>query len=600
MARLTPVSGFVLAFAGTMGLWATQAAANDELLKIQDDPKQWVMPLGNYSSNRYSGLDQINRDNVGDLQVAWTFSTGVLRGHEGGPLVIGNMMYVHAPFPNTVFALDLSKGGQIVWKYEPQQDPNVIPVMCCDTVNRGVAYGDGKIFLHQADTKLVALDAKTGKEVWSAMDGDATKGETGTSAPLVVKDKVLIGNSGGEFGVLGKVTAYNMSDGKIAWRAFSAGPDDQIKVDPAKTTALGKPVGKDSSLKTWEGDQWKIGGGTTWGWMSYDPELNLVYYGTGNPSTWNPAQRPGDNKYSMTIFARDADTGMAKWLYQMTPHDEWDYDGVNEMILADQQVNGQDRKLLVHFDRNGFGYTLDRDTGELLVAEKYDPAVNWATKIDLKTGLPDRVKEFSTEANGEDVNTTNICPAALGSKDQQPSAYSPKTGLFYVPTNHVCMDYEPFKVAYTAGQPYVGATLSMYPPKGEDHLGNFIAWDATTGKIKWSLPEPFSVWSGALATAGDVVFYGMLEGYLKAVDAETGKELYRFKTPSGIIGNVNTYEYDGKQYIAVLSGVGGWAGIGMAAGLTEDTAGLGAVGAYKALSSYTALGGTMTVFALPE
>lgn len=600
MARLTPVSGFVLAFAGTMGLWATQAAANDELLKIQDDPKQWVMPLGNYSSNRYSGLDQINRDNVGDLQVAWTFSTGVLRGHEGGPLVIGNMMYVHAPFPNTVFALDLSKGGQIVWKYEPQQDPNVIPVMCCDTVNRGVAYGDGKIFLHQADTKLVALDAKTGKEVWSAMDGDATKGETGTSAPLVVKDKVLIGNSGGEFGVLGKVTAYNMSDGKIAWRAFSAGPDDQIKVDPAKTTALGKPVGKDSSLKTWEGDQWKIGGGTTWGWMSYDPELNLVYYGTGNPSTWNPAQRPGDNKYSMTIFARDADTGMAKWLYQMTPHDEWDYDGVNEMILADQQVNGQDRKLLVHFDRNGFGYTLDRDTGELLVAEKYDPAVNWATKIDLKTGLPDRVKEFSTEANGEDVNTTNICPAALGSKDQQPSAYSPKTGLFYVPTNHVCMDYEPFKVAYTAGQPYVGATLSMYPPKGEDHLGNFIAWDATTGKIKWSLPEPFSVWSGALATAGDVVFYGTLEGYLKAVDAETGKELYRFKTPSGIIGNVNTYEYDGKQYIAVLSGVGGWAGIGMAAGLTEDTAGLGAVGAYKALSSYTALGGTMTVFALPE
>ncbi|MBL9035528.1 MAG: methanol/ethanol family PQQ-dependent dehydrogenase [Rhodospirillaceae bacterium] len=583
-----------------MGLWATQAAANDELLKIQDDPKQWVMPLGNYSSNRYSGLDQINRDNVGDLQVAWTFSTGVLRGHEGGPLVIGNMMYVHAPFPNTVFALDLSKGGQIVWKYEPQQDPNVIPVMCCDTVNRGVAYGDGKIFLHQADTKLVALDAKTGKEVWSAMDGDATKGETGTSAPLVVKDKVLIGNSGGEFGVLGKVTAYNMSDGKIAWRAFSAGPDDQIKVDPEKTTALGKPVGKDSSLKTWEGDQWKIGGGTTWGWMSYDPELNLVYYGTGNPSTWNPAQRPGDNKYSMTIFARDADTGMAKWLYQMTPHDEWDYDGVNEMILADQQVNGQDRKLLVHFDRNGFGYTLDRDTGELLVAEKYDPAVNWATKIDLKTGLPDRVKEFSTEANGEDVNTTNICPAALGSKDQQPSAYSPKTGLFYVPTNHVCMDYEPFKVAYTAGQPYVGATLSMYPPKGEDHLGNFIAWDATTGKIKWSLPEPFSVWSGALATAGDVVFYGTLEGYLKAVDAETGKELYRFKTPSGIIGNVNTYEYDGKQYIAVLSGVGGWAGIGMAAGLTEDTAGLGAVGAYKALSSYTALGGTMTVFALPE
>ena len=415
-----------------------------------------------------------------------------------------------------------------------------------------------------------------------------------------IKDKVLIGNSGGEFGVLGHVTAYDTKTGKLAWRANSAGPDKDMLIDPAKTTALGKPVGKDSSLKTWEGDQWKIGGGTTWGWMSYDPDLNLVYYGSGNPSTWNPVQRPGDNKWSMTIFARDADTGMAKWVYQMTPHDEWDYDGVNEMILADQQIGGKDRKLLVHFDRNGFGYTLDRDTGELLVAEKYDPAVNWATKIDIKTGLPDRVKEFSTEANGQDVNSKGICPAALGSKDQQPAAYSPKTGLFYVPTNHVCMDYEPFKVAYAAGQPFVGATLSMYPPEGDDHLGNFIAWDATTGKIKWSLPEPFSVWSGALATAGDVVFYGTLEGYLKAVDAETGKELYKFKTPSGIIGNVNTYEYDGKQYIAVLSGVGGWAGIGMAAGLTEDTAGLGAVGAYKALSNYTALGGTMTVFTLPE
>jgi PQQ-dependent dehydrogenase (methanol/ethanol family) len=456
------------------------------------------------------------------------------------------------------------------------------------------------IFLHQADTNLVALDAMTGKEVWKVADGDPTKGETGTSAPMVIKNMVLVGTSGGEFGVRGHVTAYDTKTGKQIWRGYSMGPDADTLMDPEKTTELGKPVGKDSGTATWKGDQWKIGGGTTWGWMSYDPELNLVYYGSGNPSTWNPVQRPGDNKWSMTIWARDADTGMTKWVYQMTPHDEWDYDGVNEMQLVDQKIGGKERKLLVHFDRNGFGYTLDRVTGELLVAEKFDPAVNWATKIDLKTGLPERVKQYSTEAGGEDTNTQNICPAALGSKDEQPSAYSPKTGLFYVPTNHVCMDYEPYKIAYTAGQPYVGATLSMYPPKGDSNLGNFIAWDATTGKIKWSLPEPFSVWSGALATAGNVVFYGTLEGYLKAVDAETGKELYRFKTPSGIIGNINTYEYDGKQYVAVLSGVGGWAGIGMAAGLTGDQEGLGAVGAYKALSSYTALGGTMTVFALPE
>jgi lanthanide-dependent methanol dehydrogenase len=415
---------------------------------------------------------------------------------------------------------------------------------------------------------------------------------------MIVKDKVIVGISGGEFGVQGRVTAYNLADGKLAWRAYSVGPDNEILFDE-HTTSMGKPVGKDSSLATWQGDQWKIGGGATWGWYSYDPQLNLIYYGSGNPSTWNPVQRPGDNKWSMTIFARNPDTGVAKWVYQMTPHDEWDYDGINEMILADIPVHGKETKALVHFDRNGFGYTLDRATGALLVAEKYDPKVNWATHVDMTTGRPEVVKQYSTQAGGEDHNSQGICPAALGSKDQQPAAFSPKTKVFYVPTNHVCMDYEPFKVSYTAGQPYVGATLSMYPPKGDTNLGNFIAWDAGQGKILWSDPEPFSVWSGALATAGDVVFYGTLEGYLKAVDPSNGKELYRFKTPSGIIGNVMTYMHNGKQYIAVLSGVGGWAGIGMAAGLTKDTDGLGAVGAYKALANYTQLGGVLTVFALP-
>jgi len=581
-----------------IGLAPTVASANDELLKMEKNPAEWVMPTHDYANQRFSTLKQINAQNVKNLHPVWSFSTGVLRGHEGAPLVIGNTMYVVTPFPNNVFALDLNHDGRILWKYEPRQDPSVIPVMCCDTVNRGVAYGDGKIFLSQADTTLVALDAKTGKEVWSVKNGDPKKGETGTSAPMVVKDKVLVGISGGEFGVHARMTAYDIKDGKRAWIAYSEGPDDQILFD-SHTTSLGKPVGKDSSLKTWEGDQWKIGGGGTWGWISYDPKLNLVYYGSGNPSTWNPTQRPGDNKWSMTIFARNPDTGIAKWVYQMTPHDEWDYDGINEMILVDMPVKGKETKALVHFDRNGFAYTLNRENGDLLVAEKYDPKVNWATHVDMKTGRPEVVKRYSTQAGGADHNTTDICPAALGSKDQQPAAYSPITHLFYVPTNHVCMDYEPFKVTYTAGQPYVGATLSMYPPKGDNHLGNFIAWDASAGKIVWSDPEPFSVWSGALATAGDVVFYGTLEGYLKAVDMKTGKELYRYKTPSGIIGNVMTYMHNGKQYVAVLSGVGGWAGIGMAAGLTKSTDGLGAVGAYKALADYTQLGGVLTVFALP-
>jgi lanthanide-dependent methanol dehydrogenase len=581
------------------------ASANDELTKMEKDAKQWVMPTGDFANTRYSKLKQITADNVGKLAPVWTFSTGVLRGHEGAPLVLGDVMYVHAPFPNTVFALDLNNDGKILWKYEPKQDPSVIPVMCCDTVNRGLAYADGKIFLHQADTTLVALDAKNGTVVWSVKNGDPSKGATGTSAPAVIKDKVIVGISGGEFGVQCHVTAYDLKTGKLLWRGYSEGPDDQLLVDPEKTTALGKPIGKDSSLKTWEGDQWKIGGGCTWGWIAYDPGLDLVYYGSGNPSTWNPRQRPGDNKWSMTIWARNPDTGMAKWVYQMTPHDEWDYDGVNEMILTDQTINGQPRKLLTHFDRNGFGYTLDRTNGELLVAEKYDPDVNWATKVDMDKssptyGRPLVVPKYSTEHNGEDVNTKGVCPAALGTKDEQPAAYSPDTQLFYVPTNHVCMDYEPFKVSYTAGQPYVGATLSMFPPPGQTNMGNFIAWDGKTGKIVWSDKEIFSVWSGALATAGNVVFYGTLEGYLKAVDAKTGKELYKFKTPSGIIGNVMTYEHKGKQYVAVLSGVGGWAGIGLAAGLTKPTEGLGAVGGYAALSNYTALGGTLTVFALPQ
>ena len=582
----------LVAIVGTSNLHA-----NTMLMKMSEDANQWVMPTGNYANHRYSELDQINASNVDDLKVAWTFSTGVLRGHEGSPLVIGNMMYVHTPFPNKVFALDLDNDASIVWEYEPKQDPATIPVMCCDTVNRGVAYSDGKIFLYQADTTLVALDAKTGKMMWSASNGDISKGQTGTAAPMVVKDKVYVGISGGEFGVRGHLTAYDTKSGKMVWRGYSMGPDSDTLMG-SDTTHLGKSVGKDSGTATWEGDQWKIGGGTTWGWYSYDPELDLVYYGTGNPSTWNPVQRPGDNRWSMTIFARDADTGQAKWVYQMTPWDQWDYDGINEMILADIPVNGQMRKTLVHFDRNGFGYTLDRATGELLVAEKFDPAVNWATHVDMKTGRPQVVAKYAPGEQGEDVNTTDVCPAALGTKDQQPASYSPMTGLFYVPTNHVCMDYEPFRVSYTAGQPYVGATLKMFPAPGGDHMGNFIAWDAGTGEIKWSKEEKFSVWSGALATAGGIVFYGTLEGYLKAVDAKTGKELYKFKTPSGIIGNVMTYTHKGKQYVAILSGVGGWAGIGMAAGLTEDTDGLGAVGGYRHLQNYTRLGGVLTVFSL--
>jgi PQQ-dependent dehydrogenase (methanol/ethanol family) len=576
------------------------AQANSDLERLTANPKNWAMQAGDMYNQRYSKLSQINAGNVNKLQVAWTFSTGVLRGHEGSPLVIGDTMYLHSPFPNKVFAIDLNT-NKIKWKYTPKQDPAVIPQMCCDTVNRGLAYAEGKVFLQQADSTLVAFDADSGKILWSVKNGDPSVGAVNTNAPHVFKDKVITGISGGEWGVRGYVAAYNINTGDLVWKGYSTGPDDEMLIDPRTTTTWMdgrvQPVGDDSSLNSWKEDLWKIGGGTTWGWYSYDKTLNLMYYGSGNPSTWNPAQRPGDNKWSMSVWARDVDTGKVKWVYQMTPYDEWDFDGINEMILADIPVKGKMTKALVHFDRNGFGYTLDRTNGALLVAQKYDPKVNWATHVDMKSGRPQVVSKYSTAQNGPDVNTKGVCPAALGSKDEQPAAYSPKTRLFYVPTNHVCMDYEPFAVEYTAGQPYVGATLSMYPPPGEKHMGNFIAWDAGTGKIVWSKPEKFSVWSGALATAGDVIFYGTLEGYLKAVDNK-GNELWKFKTPSGIIGNVFTYEHKGKQYVGVFSGIGGWAGIGMAAGLEKDTDGLGAVGGYKELNQYTELGGSLTVFAL--
>jgi PQQ-dependent dehydrogenase (methanol/ethanol family) len=593
--------GAVLAAAAVI---SSSALADADLDAKMADPANWASQAGDNANHRHSVLKQITGDNVNKLQVAWTISTGVLRGHEGSPLVIGDTMYIHTPFPNNVYAVNL-KDQTFRWKYEPKQDADVVPVMCCDTVNRGLAYGDGKIFLQQADTTLVALDAKTGKVVWSVKNGNPKIGETNTNAPHVFKDKVFTGISGGEFGVRGRMQAYDIKTGKLAWKAYSEGTDEEMIMDPKKTMTWtdGKmaAVGKDSSLKTWKGDQYKLGGGTTWGWYAYDPKLNLLYYGSGNPGTWNPAQRPGDNKWSMTIWARDPDTGAAKWVYQMTPHDEWDFDGVNEMILLDIDHGGKKVPVVAHFDRNGFGYTLNRATGELMVAEKFDPQVNWASKVDMKSGRPIVDKKYSPGTTGPDVDVKGICPAALGSKDEQPSSYDPATGYLLVPTNHVCMTYEPFQVEYTAGQPYVGATLTMFPtPNSHGGMGNFIAWDPAQGKIVYSKPERFSVWSGVLSTDGNVTFYGTLEGYLKAVDTKTGRDLWKFKMPSGIIGNVFSYQYNGKQYVGVYSGIGGWAGIGMAAGLTEGTAGLGAVGGYKDLAKFTTLGGTLFVFALPD
>jgi PQQ-dependent dehydrogenase (methanol/ethanol family) len=574
-------------------------SANDELLKLQNDDSVWVIPGKNYASTRYSGLNQITTSNVAKLKQVWSFSTGALRGHEGQPLVVNNTMYVHSAYPNHVFALDLTKeGAPMKWRYTPKQDDRAVPVACCDLVHRGVNYVAGKILMTTLDGQVIALDANSGQEVWKQKNADPTKGETMTMAGLVVKDKYIVGVSGGEFGVRGWLAAYNINDGKLMWKAFSMGPDEDIKLASDFNSANPHYGQRGVGTNTWPGELWKQGGGTTWGWYSYDPELNLLYYSTGNPGTWNPTPRKGDNKWSMTIFARNPDTGEAKWAYQMTPWDAWDFDGINEHLLTDLTIGGKKVKALIHFDRNGFGYTLDRTNGTLLVAEPF-VYVNWATGIDKKTGRPIEVADKRTK---QGADTKDICPCAMGGKDQQPSAFSPRTGLAYLGTNNMCMNYEGVEVKYTAGAPWVGANVLMMPGRG-GHMGEFMAWDPTTGKKVWGIKESQPAWSGALVTASDIVFYATMDGWFKAVDAKAGKPLWKYKLPAGSIGNPMTFlGPDKKQYVAVYSGPGGWYGLPVAAGLpnTDPFGALGAVGvAYKAgLDKATTLGGAVHVFAI--
>ncbi|OAM52441.1 methanol dehydrogenase [Methylovorus sp. MM2] len=612
--------------ASLLSMISLSAFADDAVLKLTQDDNQWTQARKDYSNTGYSKLSQINKGNVRNVKLAWSFATGVNRGHEGAPLVIGDTMYIHTAFPNNVYALDLNENQKIKWSYFPKQDPSVQALLCCDNVNRGLGYGDGKIFLQQNDGTLVALNAETGEKMWDVKVVDTKQGASTTNAPHVFKDKVVTGCAGGEFGVRCYISAYNIKDGSLAWRAYSSGPDSEVLIganfnkenphysalsvyedvnggntEGGSFKALPKDKLKfpesDLGVKTWLKPQaikngWEHGGGGTWGWYSYDPKLNLMYYGTGNPGTWNPDVRPGDNKWSMTIFARDLDTGMARWGYQMTPHDEWDYDGMNEIILWD----AKGKNLATHFDRNGFAYTFDRTNGTLLVAEKMNKFANWATSVDLKSGVPNKDPKYSTH---QDYNAKGICPSALGVKDEQPAAYSPKTGLFYVPLNHVCMTYEPVESKYIAGQPWVGSTLTMFAgPEGV--MGGFMAWDALKGKSVWYNKEKFSAWGGVLVTSSDLVFYGTLDRWFKALDAQTGKELWKFQVGSGVVGNAMTYTHKGKQYVGVLSGIGGWAGVAMNLGLQNETDGLGAAGGYKELTKWNAApgGGTMNVFSL--
>lgn len=591
-------------FASFLGKWlcgvpvvlACGVALSAQTPGEQDDG-QWLMAAKNYASTRYSELNEITTENVKNLQVAWTFSTGLVRGHEAAPLVVGDTMYVVTPFPNYLFALDLTKNGAVKWKYDPKPARSAQGVACCDVVNRGAAYWEGKIIYNTLDAHVVAVDAQSGEEVWKTKVGDINKGESMTMAPIVARGKVFVGNSGGEFGVRGWLKALNANDGKVAWTAYSTGPDEDVLIGADFKPFYEQDRGKDLGVTTWPPDHWKIGGGTVWGWISYDPELNLIYYGTGNPGPWNPEQRPGDNKWTCGIFARDADTGQARWAYQWSPHDLYDWDGVNENVLVDLEIAGKKRKVLLRPERNGFVYVMDRVTGEVISADHF--AYNTTTThIDLKTGRPAHVKEKEPKM-GKVVR--DIAPPAPGAKDWQPSAFSPRTGWLYIPHQNLTMDMEPMEANYIAGTPFVGAEVRMHAGPG-GHRGEFKAWDPIARKAVWTIKEKFPVWSGTVVTAGDVAFYGTMDGWFKAVHARTGEELWKFKCGSGIIGQAITYRGpDGKQYVAILSGVGGWAGAVVAGNLDprDGTGALGFVNAMKDLPQHTTPGGTLYVFRLP-
>lgn len=559
----------------------------------------WTWQLGDSAGTRYSPLAEINVSNVAQLRPAFTFDDDIDRGHEAAPLVVGDTMFVTTPWPNHVFALDLTKpGAPVKWHYEPKAVPAAQGVACCDVVNRGAVYGGGRLFFATLDGQVIALDAASGREVWNTKLAEINRGETITMAPLLAEGRVLIGTSGGEMGVRGSLTALDASSGAQVWKAWSTGPDKDVLIGPEFHPFYPTERGTDLGVSSWNPDGWKIGGGNPWGWISYDPELHMIYYGTGNPGPWNPNQRPGDNKWTAGVFARDVRTGQAKWFYQSSPHDLFDYDDINESVLLDIPFGGKMRKVLARPARTGFFMLLDRETGELLAADPF-AHVNSILRVDLKTGRPVMNPEKEPQAGR---TTRNICPAAPGGKDWNPSAFSPQTGLVYIPHNNLCMDEGDVDTNYIAGTPYLGTESKMYAGPGGNR-GAFTAWDPVARRPVWQIAEDLPVWSGALATAGDVVFYGTMDGLFKAVDARNGKLLWSKQLASGIIGMPMTYKGpDGRQYVAIAAGVGGWSG-GIVSGAMDPgdpTTALGFVNAMKDLVHRTRAGGTLYVFALPR
>ncbi|MFO1220418.1 MAG: PQQ-dependent dehydrogenase, methanol/ethanol family [Burkholderiaceae bacterium] len=503
----------------------------------------WPVYGGDTGNTRYSASKQINTGNVSKLKVQWALQLGTTRSQESTPILVGDTLYVTSSFgPKNLFAVD-ARTGEVKWTYQPDVPKGIDQYACCDVNNRGVAYNDGKIFVGRLDGHLVALDAKSGKELWKAKVVDFEQGSVITSPPTLVKNLVITGYGGGEYGARGSITAFDQATGKEVWRTWTV------------------PGAGEPGADTWKGDSSKYGGAVAWHIGSYDPKLNLVYYGTSNPSPWSAAVRGNDsskvgqytNLYSASVLALDGDTGKIKWHYQFTPHDAWDYDGVNELVFADMSFGGKKMPVLMQANRNGFFYVLDRANGKLLSANKFIPATNWATDIDLKTGMPNETPG-EVKRPGMKRKAVDVCPNLIGGKNWMPMSYDAANGYVYMSTMNLCMDMEGIQSEYKRGTMYLGVNFDLGKIGPGGHPGGVMAWDVAKGKAAWFNKDDMPYSGGMLSTAGGVVFHGDLKGWFKALDAKTGKTLWKFNAGSGITAAPMTYTLDGKQYIAVVSG----------------------------------------------
>ncbi|MCK9533257.1 MAG: methanol/ethanol family PQQ-dependent dehydrogenase [Pseudomonas sp.] len=530
-----------------------QAVTDEEILDDANTTHQIVSNGLGLAGQRYSPLAKVNVDTVQQLRPVWALSFGgeKQRGQESQPMIKDGVMYVTASY-SRVFAMD-ARTGKELWQYDARLPDGIMP--CCDVINRGVAlYGD-LVIVGTLDAKLVALNKDTGKVVWRKTVADYKAGYSITAAPIVVKGKLITGVSGGEFGIVGKVEAYNPVNGDLIWtRPTVEGHMGYVWKDGKK---IESGISGGEAGKTWPGDLWKTGGAAPWLGGSYDAETDSLLFGTSNPSPWNSHMRPGDNLFSSSRLALNPDDGSIKWHFQTTPHDGWDYDGVNELVSFSYEENGKTVKAAATADRNGYFYVLDRSNGKFIRGFPFADKITWAKGLD-KDGRPiyDESNRPGAPSEGKQGSSVFVAPAFLGAKNWMPMAYSQDTGLFYVPVNEWGMDIWNEGVTYKKGAAYLGAGFTIRP-LNEDYIGVLKAIDPKTGKEVWRYKNYAPLWGGVLATKGNLVFTGNPEGFLMAFDAKTGKKLYEFQTGSGVLGSPVTWEMDGEQYISVVSGWGG-------------------------------------------